>query len=363
MSGAGKLTDGVLVGVCGRAGRLTLNRPEALHALDLAMCQTMLGALLSWRSSPDIDHVVIDHLPGTRGFCAGGDIRMLAESGAAAGAGRGREARSFFRTEYQLNHVLFTYPKPVFAVMDGVTMGGGVGISVHGRYRIATPATLFAMPETGIGLFPDVGASWFLPRLPGMLGMYLALTGGRLKGRAVLEAGIATHFAGTALVPGLADRIAEEGERALATLEHAPAEPDTEQLVGLAADRLAHLFDRARVEDIFASLSAQTGDWAREQLDALRKKSPQTLKVAHRQMRLGRDLTDFAAAMQMEYRIASRVVERPDFIEGVRALIIDKDNAPRWLHDSVEAVPDALIDAIFAPLPANEEWQPASGHA
>jgi enoyl-CoA hydratase len=180
----------VLTSVTGGLARITLNRPEALHALTTHMCRNMAQALLTWRDDDSVRAVVIDHAEGTRGFCAGGDIRVIAESGKTDG----REAREFFFTEYRLNHLLFTYPKPVIAIMDGVTMGGGVGISMPAKFRIATERTTYAMPETGIGLFPDVGGGWYLPRKPGQVGMWLALTGARLKAADCIAAGIATHY-------------------------------------------------------------------------------------------------------------------------------------------------------------------------
>ena len=183
------MTDDILARVDGAVGRLTLNRPKALHALTTDMCAAMIEALLAWRSDPAVRAVILDHA-GERGFCAGGDIRMLQESG----AGDGSAAREFFRTEYRLNHLLFTYPKPVVAIMDGIVMGGGVGLSLPCRWRVATERTTFAMPETGIGLFPDVGGGWFLPRLPGETGVWLALTGARIKAADCLALGIANDF-------------------------------------------------------------------------------------------------------------------------------------------------------------------------
>src|SRR5215475_10153941 len=191
----GVMSD-VLTSASSGLARITLNRPQALHALTTHMCANMTQALLAWGDDPEIKAVLIEHQPGTRGFCAGGDIRMIADSGAADG----KEARAFFFTEYRLNHLLFTYPKPVVALIDGVTMGGGVGISMPARFRIATENTTYAMPETGIGLFPDVGGGWYLPRKPkgqvgqSEMGMWLALTGARIKAADCIEAGIATHY-------------------------------------------------------------------------------------------------------------------------------------------------------------------------
>jgi enoyl-CoA hydratase len=341
--------------------RLTLNRPEALHALNTAMCAAMIDALLSWRDDDSVRAILIDHAPGTRGFCAGGDIRMLA----ASGAGDGAAARAFFHTEYRLNHLLFTCPKPVVALMDGVTMGGGVGISMPARFRIATERTSFAMPETGIGLFPDVGGGWYLPRLPGAIGTWLALTGARLKAADCFAAGIATHFmpseileAARAQIAGAAQthdpaRALSSGLDALSESAGAPKE--------LTEENRAHidrLFAHASVEAIFDALEVDGSEWAKSQLSTLRTKSPQTLKVAFRQLREGAAAASFADEMRAEYRIGARVVMRHDFREGVRALIIDKDNNPRWDPPSLDGVTEAMLDDIFAPLPPDQEWSP-----
>jgi len=347
---------GVIARKDANAGRLTLNRPEALHALNTAMCVEMIEALMDWREDPSVRSIVIDHAAGTRGFCAGGDIRMLAESG----KGDGIDARRFFHTEYRLNHLLQSYPKPVIAIMDGVTMGGGVGISVHGAYRVATERTTFAMPETGIGLFPDVGGSWFLPRLPEPeIGTWLALTGARLKGEEVLSSGIATHFALSAELSRLVPQLCEHGPSAL---DRQPA--DGSPIVPVPGG-LQSLFGFDTVEGVFAALergeSHDGRNWAHEQLEVLQTKSPQTLKVALRQLREGGVARSFAEAMRMEYRIACRVVHRSDFLEGVRAVIIDKDNAPIWKPATLAAVTPEILDSIFAPLPEDQEWTPLPG--
>ena len=341
----------VLVAREGRAGRLTLNRPGALHALNGEMCALMTGALLAWRDDPSVELVLVDHAAGTRGFCAGGDIRMLADSG----AGDGAEARAFFHAEYRLNHLIHSYPKPYVAVMDGVTMGGGVGISVHGAVRIATENTVFAMPETGIGLFPDVGGGWFLPRLQGEAGTWLALTGARIKGEGVLSFGVATHFSPAADLPALKAVLCADGLRALEGLQtEGPHMPHQD-------GALDPFFRFDTVEEVFAALAADDHDWPQAQLAALKSKSPQTLKVALRQLREGRRAASFAEVMAMEYRIGARVVQRHDFLEGVRAVIVDKDNAPKWSPATLEGVTDDILDAIFAPLPADQEWTPLEG--
>jgi enoyl-CoA hydratase len=342
----------VIVRIEGQVGRLTLNRPAALHALNTGMCEIMIEALLAWQNDPAVTLILLDH-SGERGFCAGGDIRMLAESGASDGV----QARRFFFTEYRLNELLHRYPKPVVAIMDGVTMGGGVGLSMPARYRIATERTTFAMPETGIGLFPDVGGGWYLPRLAGKAGLWLALSGARLKAADCLELGIATHIAESPRVAALKDALVAEPHRIDDLLPgHGPIVTDAP--IRPRRGDIDRLFAGDSVEAIFAALAADGGEWAADQLKSLKTKSPQTMKVAFRQLRLGAAMPSFAANMAMEYRIGARVVARHDFIEGVRAVIVDKDNAPRWSPDTIEGVTDVMIDEIFAPLPADQEWTP-----
>ncbi|MBC7165841.1 enoyl-CoA hydratase/isomerase family protein [Phenylobacterium sp.] len=345
-------TQDILARKEGAVGRVTLNRPKALHALTTDMCRAMTDALLAWREDPDVALVMLDHA-GERGFCAGGDIRMLAESG----AGDGFAAREFFFTEYRLNHLLFEYPKPVMAFMDGVTMGGGVGLSLPALYRVATERTTFAMPETGIGLFPDVGGGWHLPRLPGRSGLWLALTGARIKAADCEMLGIATDYVESSQLEALkAAVIADPAavETHLTTFEADPGRPP------LAAhrDEMDRLFDRESVEAIFEALERDGGAWAQEQLAVLKSKSPQTLKVAFRQLALGAEAASFAENMELEYRIGARVVARHDFQEGVRAVIVDKDNAPRWDPPTLQAVSEAMLDEIFAPLPSAQAWRP-----
>lgn len=342
----------VLARIEGRVGWLTLNRPKALHALNTAMCREMIEALLAWREDPQVQLVMLDH-SGERGFCAGGDIRMLAESG----AGDGRAAREFFFTEYRLNHLLFHYPKPIVAFMDGVTMGGGVGISRPARFRVATERTTFAMPETGIGLFPDVGGGWYLSRMPDHIGIWLALTGARIKAADCELLGIATDYVESARLPALKAAIVADPARvetALTEFEGEPGRP----AIAAHQDEIARLFAGPSVEAILAALEAADSDWAREQLAVLRTKSPQTMKVAFRQLQLGAAAKSFADNMAMEYRIGARVVQRPDFLEGVRAVIVEKDNQPRWNPPDLTSVSGAMLDEIFAPLPPDEEWSP-----
>jgi enoyl-CoA hydratase len=343
------MTEDVLTAVENGIGRITLTRPGALHALTTDMCLAMTKALVSWRDDASVKAVLIDH-SGERGFCAGGDIRMLAESGASDGV----KAREFFFIEYRLNALLMAYPKPTVAVMDGVVMGGGVGLALPCRTRVVTERTTFAMPETGIGLFPDVGGGWHLPRLPGKAGLWLALTGARIKGADCLALGLGTHFVQSAVVAGLKAAVLAEGPGAVARFTSDPGP------VPLAPHRQAldRLFGGQSVEAIVAALEADGSDWAKAQLATLSTKSPQTLKVALRQLKQGAAAASFDDNMKIEYRIGARVVARHDFLEGVRAVIIDKDNAPKWSPDTLGGVTEALLDEIFAPLAPADEWTP-----
>jgi enoyl-CoA hydratase len=347
------MSEDVLVSRDGAVGLLSLNRPQALHALTLEMCHAMSAALSRWAADDAIEAVIIDHAEG-RGFCAGGDIAFLRQSALNDG---GVSGRRFFHDEYRLNHQLFTYPKPVAAFMDGITMGGGVGIALPAKYRVATGNTRLAMPETGIGLFPDVGGGWYLSRLSGRLGQFLALTGARLDGAECLWAGLATHFLASEKLAEAKARIIEHPARIAGILSEI-AEKPPEAKIESNAERIAKHFASDRYEDILASLESEDSEWAAKELATLRTKSPQTCKVALRELAQSLTLRDFAHEMRMEYRIASRVLTRPDFAEGVRAVIVDKTGDPAWDPATPEQVTDDLLDAIFAPLPANEEWKP-----
>ena len=343
----------VIVRIEGHAGIISLNRPAALHALTLDMVHAMTDALLEWRNSQQVKCVIIDHAEG-RGFCAGGDIAFLRDSALQGG----EAGRKFFHDEYQLNHLLFAYPKPVIAFMDGICMGGGVGISQPAKFRVSTENTRFAMPETGIGLFPDVGGGWYLSRLEGRVGQFLALTGARIAGPGCLSLGLATHYLSAEAVADAKARIAaEDVERIDGILGTLAVTPPPSKIVETLFDINRH-FASDRYEDILASLEGDESNWAMRELATLRGKSPQTCKVALRQLATSAGLTDFADNMAMEYRIASRVLLRPDFAEGVRAVIVDKDNAPKWNPATPEGVTEDMLDAIFAPLPSEEEWKP-----
>lgn len=348
------MTQDIATRIEGHAGIISLNRPSALHALTLDMVHAMTDVLVKWQTSKKVKCIVIDHAEG-RGFCAGGDIAFLRNS---ALNDEGKSGRQFFHDEYQLNHLLFTYPKPVVAFMDGITMGGGVGISQPARFRVATENTRFAMPETGIGLFPDVGGGWYLSRLEGRVGQFLALTGARIAGPGCLALGLASHYIPSEALADAKARIAvEDVERIDGILGTLAVTPPPSKIVETLFQINRH-FASDRFEEILASLDADDSDWAMREAATLRSKSPQTCKVALRQLAESMKLEDFADNMAMEYRIASRVLTRPDFAEGVRAVIVDKDNAPKWDPARPEDVTDALLDTIFAALPADEEWKP-----
>ena len=346
------MTEDLIVETQGPVGRIRLNRPKALHALNTAMCVATLEALEAWRDDDAVRVVLIDHSEG-RGFCAGGDIRMLAESGAADG----KDARDFFFIEYRMNHRLFTYAKETVAFMDGITMGGGVGISQPCRYRVATGNTKLAMPETGIGLFPDVGGGWYLSRLPGRIGQYLALTGYRLDGAECHALGLATHFIPAAEVAAAKAKIAETPDAIAAALDALATDPGAAKILANQA-AIDRLFASDALEDVFAALAADDSDFARETLATLTTKSPQTMKVSLRLLKDGAQMATFADEMRQEYAVGARVVQRHDFLEGVRAVIVDKDNAPKWDPATPEGVSDHVIDQIFAPLPEGEAWTP-----
>jgi enoyl-CoA hydratase len=342
----------VLITIEGAVGRITLNRPAALHALTTNMCALITEALVTWLDNSIVKLVMIDHA-GERGFCAGGDIRMLAESG----AGDGAAAREFFFTEYRLNTLLHDYPKPLIAFMDGITMGGGVGLSRPCRYRVATERTTFAMPETGIGLFPDVGGGWYLSRMTDHIGLWLALTGARIKAADCELTGLATDYVPSASLPQLKAAIVAQPDAVETLLTEFEGDAGRPPLAA-HQDEIARCFGAVSVEAIVAALRSADSDWAREQLAVMATKSPQTMKVAFRQLQLGGAMKRFADNMAMEYRIGARVVQRHDFLEGVRAVIVEKDNAPKWDPPTLEGVTKATLDAIFAPLPSAEEWTP-----
>ncbi len=332
------MTDDVICRKEGALGRITFNRPKALNALTHNMCVGIKRALDEWANDAAVKTVAIDAVPG-RAFCAGGDIRQLYEDGT-------KYAPLFYADEYRMNACIKHYPKPYMALVDGICMGGGVGVSVHGSHRVVSENVIFAMPETGIGFFPDVGGSFFLPRLPGELGMYLALTGARLTAADLVYAGVYTHFVPAAKMGAISTRLTagETPDKILKELQEYPG------IAPLAQHRAAidRAFAQSSVEKILDAL-AREDEWGAETAKGLRAKSPMALKVTFRLIREGRKLS-FDDCLRMEYRLALRTVVGHDFREGVRAAIVDKDQSPTWNPPSLEQVSAAAVAACFAPV-------------
>jgi enoyl-CoA hydratase len=333
----------------GTAGLVTLNRPQALNAVSLGMVRALARQLAEWESDGAVTRVIVT-ANGRRAFSAGGDLRALYDLGRA---GRYQEALVYFREEYALNARIKRYRKPYVALIDGIVMGGGVGISVHGSHRVAGDKFTFAMPEVGIGFFPDIGATWFLPRLPGALGTYCALTGERLAAEDGVAAGIATHRVASARFPELIEALC--GAVPVDAILGAFAQPVAAGPVAARRPTIDRLFGPDRVEDILAALDAEgarNGDnaaFASAAAALMRTKSPTSLKLTREQMRRGAAL-DFTDCMRTEFRIVSRIVHGHDLYEGIRSVIIDKDQAPRWRPPTLAEVSAGDVERHFAPL-------------
>src|SRR5579883_3281652 len=347
----------------GAAGMVTLNRPQALNAVTHNMVRALRARLDQWRDDRAVTRVVVT-AAGGRAFSAGGDLRALYDLGRA---GRYEEACGFWRDEYALNAAIKHYPKPYVALIDGIVMGGGVGVSIHGSQRVAGDRFQFAMPEVGIGFFPDVGATWFLPRLPGAIGTYLALTGERLKAADAVAVGIATHRVASARFSELVEALcgAAPVDAILAAFAE-PAEPSpSPQSKSAVADfdcsidahrtAIDRIFAAGSVEEILALLDAEAATascdarWAGEVAATIRAKAPLSLKIALEQMRRGSKWS-FEECMRAEFRVVSRVAYGHDFYEGIRAVIIDKDNRPQWRPATLAEVTAETVERHFAPL-------------
>ncbi len=305
----------------GVAGIVTLNRPGALNALTHNMVRLVAAKLDAWKADAAVTRVVV-RAQGERAFSAGGDLREVTEWGRA---GRYQEALVFWRDEYLLNAAIKRYPKPYVALIDGIVMGGGVGVSVHGSHRVAGERFQFAMPEVGIGFFPDVGATWFLPRLKGEIGSYCALTGERLKTADGVAAGVASHHVRSARLPELTDALCGD----------------------VSVDAILAAFAEALERE--AKAGGADAEWAAKIAAIVRGKSPMSLRIALQQMRRGKHWP-FEECMQAEFRIVSCIIREHDFYEGVRAVIVDKDNRPRWRPATLAEVTPSMVEAHFAPL-------------
>jgi len=336
----------------GGLGIITLNRPKALNSLSTNMCALMDAKLVTWAYDEAIKAVIIQGA-GDKAFCAGGDVKTLAENSPEDH----HMATEFFATEYVMNSRIYHFPKPYIALLDGITMGGGVGVSVHGSHRIITEKTLFAMPESAIGLIPDVGGSYFMPRLPGKLGLYLGLTGARLKGADILYAGIGTSYMSSGRIGDFITALAEadikeasDVDRVIASFSEDPGAAPLDEF----RDLIDAAFDEETIEDIMDHLEAIDHEWAAKTLAKLNKMSPISMKVIIEQILRGSAL-DFNEAMKMEYRIVSHIVSyQSDFYEGVRAVLIDRDQNPVWKPAAVGEVTDEMVTAHFENLGEKE---------
>ncbi|XP_017054900.1 3-hydroxyisobutyryl-CoA hydrolase, mitochondrial isoform X2 [Drosophila ficusphila] len=340
-------SSSVLATESSNKGMIILNRPKALNAINLEMVRKIYKHLKKCEKSKSL---VIIKGTGEKAFCAGGDVRALVEAGPTD------ESKSFFREEYSTNALIGNYKIPYIAIIDGITMGGGVGLSVHGKYRVATDRTMFAMPETAIGLFPDVGGSYFLPRLQGKLGLYLGLTGYRLRGGDVFYSGIATHYCESSKIPDLETALlncpdADDVPELLQKFHSKPEAPFSLQPV---LEQINKNFSADSVEGILENLQNDGSEWAKKTLETLCKVSPTSMKVTFRQLELGSQLS-LAQCLIMEYRLAVRHLERSDFKEGVRALLIDKDQKPQWHPTKLADVTEEHVQWFFRKLPDTEE--------
>ena len=334
-------TDEILFGRKGGLAILTINRPQALNALTLDNYRRIDPALRDWAADPSVNAVVVRGA-GDRAFCAGGDVRAVYEAGRGISGDPDLPA-VFFREEYELIRRIHRFPKPYLAIVDGITMGGGAGISVNGAYRVATERTLFAMPETGIGLFPDVGATRFLNRCPGHVGRYLGLTGARVNAADALYCGLATHAVKRDSVQVLLDELSREHTSVEDCLRRFAVDPGPAQI--RPKEAVANL-------DALAAESAGGGadaEWAEATRAGLLTKSPTSLKITLRQLTIGRDY-DLDAALALEYRLTQHVMAGHDFYEGVRAMLIDRDRNPKWRPRTLAEVTDSMLDAYFAPV-------------
>ncbi|XP_054725459.1 3-hydroxyisobutyryl-CoA hydrolase, mitochondrial [Anastrepha obliqua] len=328
-------------------GMIILNRPKALNALNLDMARKVYKHMKKCELTKSM---VIIKGAGEKAFCAGGDVRSIVEAGPT------EESKAFFREEYTLNALIGNYIIPYIALIDGITMGGGVGLSVHGKYRVATERTLFAMPETAIGLFPDVGGSYFLPRLEGKLGLFLGLTGFRLKGDDVLKAGIATHYCESTKLEDLQNELlnCKDTDTVPDILEKYNTPSKKDFILNGVMDKINKCFTAESVEEIVQNLKSDGSEWANTTLETLGKVSPLSLKVTFRELELGSKLL-LPQCLKMEYRMVVRHLEDSDFKEGVRALLIEKDQKPKWNPPTLEAVTEERVDWFFRKLPDTEE--------
>lgn len=340
----------ILFDIRGGIGLITLNRPQALNALNLNMIRLMDKKLVEWAGDAAVKAVVIKGA-GDRAFCSGGDVKAVAIEAKAMneGKGDGQLCRDFFREEYTLNNRIHTFPKPYIAMIDGIVMGGGKGLSAHGSHRVVSEKTMFAMPETNIGFFPDVGGSYFLPRCPGKTGVYLALTSKRIGAADTLYIGFATHYVPSEKMTALLDALCVPGADVDDVLKaFADKVPGVSEVEANRA-KIDACFGHNRIEDIIAALEKDGSPFAAETLTAMRGMSPTSLKIALRQISLGASM-DFQGVMTMEYSLSQHCMQGHDFYEGIRAALIDKDRKPVWNPAQLEDISDQAVEDHFKSL-------------
>jgi enoyl-CoA hydratase len=343
-------SDEVLIRREGRAGRITMNRPRALNALTYPMVGAIWMALLEWRDDPAVELVLLDGA-GERGLCAGGDVRSLYDS-RTQGSGLARE---FWRDEYRLNAFIGRYPKPYVALQDGIVMGGGIGLSSHGSHRIVTERSRLAMPETGIGLIPDVGGTWLLANAPGETGVYLGLTGEPMGAADAVYARFSDAMVPSARLPALVDRLTDAGGGPVGEAIRGFAKDAGEPELARRRGAIDAAFAGIEVERMHMALAGIPEEWAAGTRTALLQKSPKALKLALAAVRQARRLASLEEALKVEYRLTVRLFEDGEFPEGVRALLVDKDRSPKWSPPSLGEVTDELVARYLAPLPRGEE--------
>lgn len=338
--------DDVRFEIRGRAGVITLDRPKALNALTLPMVDVMAARLTDWETDPAVAHVVLTSA-SEKAFCAGGDIRRIHDMGKAGEPG----LTDFFLHEYRLNRAIHRYPKPFTSLIDGICMGGGVGLSAHAPYRVGSEKTLFAMPEVGIGFFPDVGGTHMLSRMPGETGAFLAMTGGRIKWADCLHVGFLSHTVASARMGELLAALCE-AEAPAAVLDAFATDPGIAPLAARrpAIDRLFAGDDAAAIVARLAGEEGPDAEWAKGLATEISGKSPTSVAIALRQVRIGASLS-FEDCMRTEFRIVSRILTDPDFYEGVRSVLVDRDNRPVWRPATLAEVSDADVEAHFTTVP------------
>lgn len=334
--------SGLLVRTTGQAGHITLNRPKALNALTHQMCLDLETALDQWEMDSRIALVMIDGA-GNRAFCAGGDIVDIYTQ---AKAGNDAPARQFWRDEYRLNAKIANYAKPYVAIMDGIVMGGGVGISAHGSHRIVTERTVFAMPECAIGLMPDVGGSLLLANMPGACGEYAGLTGARLSGADCLYAGLADYFVSSEKLEALKQEVTDTGD--VTVLTHYSETPPVSELEENQAV-INCIFSADHIMDIQKALAESETEFAQKALKGFIQGAPLSVMAALKTIRNVRRENSLATALRREYRFVSTSLKDGEFLEGIRAMVIDKDRTPNWRYKTFDAVPREMIDRLDHP--------------